>query len=369
MSESSAWKESQIYLTGSEYVEAIIRLCDLSHQSIRIESYIFEEDRSGRRVLIALKSAAARGLKVRVLVDAIGSPSWTVEQVSELARAGVGVRIFGRFPDIIRVAWKLCLSGKLWTAFQALRKFQLRNHRKLAIFDERTALVGSANIGDRFENWRETTVELTGPGVGVLKRTFVRSWRLAARERLRDERAENPAVRTNFTRKERLAVNRDFVKKISAEKHRVYMTTAYFHPRPRLMLALFSALKRGVDLRIISPRDSDISWFPWLSRAAFSGLIQKGARVYEYKSVMNHSKTTLFSRAAIVGSTNMNYRSFMHDLELDVLIDRPEAVKKFETVFKTDLEHSELLTKESIRGFYPYALLVSFLLTPFKRWL
>lgn len=369
-SPTALWNEEGFYFTGGDYFRRLLALTREAKTSVRVESYIFELDPSGRELLDELGRAAERGVKVRLIVDAIGSPEWWRHDFEEIAHRGVGLRVFGRPRDLIREAFRLAIRGHFFRAFQTLRKFQLRNHRKLAIFDSEIALIGSANIGTLFEKWRETTVELRGPGVLALRDSFIRSWRFASRERIPEAEGRSllPAVHNNFTRVERNFVNRQFLARLRASR-RVWMTTAYFHPRPTLLLALFALLKQGADLRILVPGKSDISWFPWLSRTAFAGLIAGGAKIFEYDGTMLHAKTTLFDRNALVGSRNMNYRSFMHDLELDVEISSANAVSILEKQFESDCLHSVRLTPERIRGFQPIAFLISLGLTPFKRWL
>jgi phosphatidylserine/phosphatidylglycerophosphate/cardiolipin synthase-like enzyme len=223
------------------------------------------------------------------------------------------------------------IRGRFVRAYQTLRKFQLRDHRKLAIFDSEIALVGSSNIGKVFDDWRETTVELTGPGVQELIRSFIRSWRFSAREKIAStaHRSPSSSVFDNFTVQDRAYVNRKFRDRVR-ESRRLWMTTAYFHPRPKLVLALLALLRTGADLRILVPRRSDIAWFPWLSRTAFVGLISRGAKIFEYDGPMLHAKTTIFDRHALVGSRNMNYRSFVHDLEIDVELSSEKAMSVLE---------------------------------------
>ncbi len=367
---AALWNGETFVFSGGDYFALLLDRVRRAKYSIRIESYIFELGHEERSLLAEMVTAASRGVTVRILIDAIGSPQWRRENLEELARLGVRVRVFGRPRDLIRKAMGCALHGSFVRAFRTLRKLQLRNHRKLAIFDSEEAFVGSSNIGSTFRYWRETTAILKGPGVEALKRTFVRSWRLAAREKIPEAmRVSVVGIRSNFTRYERGTVNRQFVERVRAVEGRLWMTTAYFHPQPKVVLALFHILKRGVDLRILVPRHSDISWFPWLSRTAFAGLIAGGAKVYEYNGPMLHAKTTLFDDDLLVGSTNMNHRSFMHDLELDVLIHSAPAVRQMEDRFKHDCQESTLLTQKTIRQYGVIAFLVSLFLTPFKRWL
>jgi cardiolipin synthase len=365
------WTEEAFLISGGAYLLRLLELVRKARTSVRIESYIFELDAKGRELVSELAAAAQRGVRVRLLIDGIGSMEWKEADFRELDDHGVRVRVFGRPSEILREGLRLAVRGHPIRAYQTLRKIQLRDHRKLAVFDGETALVGSANIGQTFAEWRETIVELRGPGVPALLRSFVRSWRFAACERVPmiARLPRFPEIRDNFTRGERKFVNRQFVSRVRNAEKRVWMTTAYFHPRPKLLLALFSALRKGVDLRIMVPRHSDISWFPWLSRTAFAGLLAQGARIYEFEGTMLHAKTTLFDRSALVGSRNMNYRSFMHDLELDVELDTPSAIRSLEAQFEADRARSVELTRAQIRGYQPLAFLVSLGLTPFKRWL
>ena len=365
------WTEETFHFSGGDYLRRLIELTRAARFSIRIESYIFELDPRSRELVEVLGAAAERGVKVRVIIDAIGSYHWGHEDFSALFARGVRVRAFGRPRDLLRDSFRLAIRGHFFRAYQTLRKFQLRDHRKLAVFDSEVALVGSANIGETFERWRETTVELRGPGVAALRQSFVKSWRFANRESIpaRDRTLFTPEVRDNFTSAERRFANRHFLERIRGTERRLWMTTAYFNPRPKLLLALFQILDRRMDLKIIVPMHSDISWFPWLSRAAFAGLISRGARVFEYKGPMLHAKSTLFDGRAFVGSRNMNYRSFMHDLELDVELESKAAVASLEAQFAEDLANSVELTSDRLRGYRPIAFLVSIGAIPFRRWL
>jgi cardiolipin synthase len=369
-SEEGLWTSETILFSGREFADALISRIRRAMRSVRIESYIFERDEIGREVIHELKRAAARGVKVRVIVDAIGSPQWDRAFVEELAQAGVRAQIFGSPRALLFSFFRLFLRGHWVLAYRIARKVQLRNHRKLAIFDENEAIVGSANIGRRFDEWRETAVILRGPGVLRLRASFVRSWHFARGDRAVVEPWERtPRIRTNFLRRERRTTNRRYLSDVTTARQRIWITTAYFNPGPRLVHALLSARRRGVDVRIVVPFRSDVSFFPWFSRAIFAGLVGRGLKVYEFEETMQHAKSTLFDRRALVGSTNLNHRSYIHDLELDVVLESSEGVETLERLFLADCSRSIPLTPEAIRGYAPVAYAISFLLLPFKRWL
>jgi cardiolipin synthase len=369
-SEHSLWESETILFSGREFLDALLERIRSARTSVRIESYIFELDPSGRRVLEELVRAAGRGVKVRVIVDAIGSPEWDCELVDALRTKGVKAQVFGTPGSLCGTSFGFLLRGRCIAAYRALRKIQLRNHRKLAIFDGEEAIVGSANVGERFNEWRETAVILRGPGVARLRASFVRSWHFA-----RGERAwvnpwdRTPKIRTNFLLGERRTAIRRYLADVDSAQERVWITTAYFNPRRRVLRALVGALERGVDVRLVVPRHSDVRFFPWLSRAYYAGLVERGATVYEFDGPMQHAKTTLFDRIALVGSTNLNHRSYIHDLELDVVLESPEAIATLEKLFFSDCSRSIRMSRENIRGYRPLALLASWFLMPFRRWL
>jgi cardiolipin synthase len=369
-SDEGLWTSEIILFTGREFADALLSRIRRATHSIRIESYIFERDELGNEVIEELKRAAARGAKVRVIVDAIGSPQWDRDFLSELASAGIRAQIFGSPRSVLFSCLRLFMRGHWFLAYRIGRKVQLRNHRKLAIFDGKEAIVGSANIGRRFDDWRETTVILRGPGVSRLRSCFVRSWHFARGDRAAVEPWERtPRIRTNFLRRERRNTNRRYLSDVTTARQRIWITTAYFNPGPRLVHALLSAHRKGVDVRILVPFRSDVSFFPWFSRAIFAGLVGRGLKVYEFEETMQHAKSTLFDRRALVGSTNLNHRSYIHDLELDVVVESPEAVETLERLYLADCSRSIPLTQEAIRAYAPVAYAISFLLLPFKRWL
>jgi cardiolipin synthase len=369
-SDERLWTSETILFTGREFGIALLARVKRAKHSIRIESYIFERDDFGTEVIEELKRAAARGVKVRVVVDAIGSPQWDEEFLDELARAGIRAQIFGTPRSLFFAFLRMLVRGHWVTAYRIARKIQMRNHRKLAIFDETEAVVGSANIGRRFDEWRENAVILTGPGVLRLRASFVRSWHFARGERsVREPGERTDRIRTNFFRRERRLSNRRYLVDVTTARTRIWITTAYFNPGPRLLHALLSARRRGVDVRILLPHRSDVSFFPWLSRAIFAGLVEQGLKVYEFEETMQHAKTSLFDGRALIGSTNLNHRSFIHDLELDVVLESEEATATLERLFLADCSRSIPMTRETIRGYALIAHVTSFLLFPFKRWL
>src|SRR5690606_38318881 len=149
--------------------------------------------------------------------------------------------------------------------------------------------------------------------------------------------------------------NRRYVADLTLARKRIWITTAYFNLGPRILRALLAAKHRGVDVRLVVPHRSDVSFFPWLSRAMFAGCIKHGIEVYEFNGPMQHAKTTLFDDRAIVGSTNLNHRSYFRDLELDIVLDSSTAIETLSQLFLADCARSMRMTTKLIAGYAPFA--------------
>jgi cardiolipin synthase len=126
----------------------------------------------------------------------------------------------------------------------------------------------------------------------------------------------------------------------SAQK-RVWITTAYFAPSHGLLRALESAVDNGADVRILVPRNSDIFFMPWVTRAYYSRLLKRGVKIYEYLPRFLHAKSAVIDDWALVGTTNLNRRSFAHDFEIDVVLSKVGSVEELATQFLVDLNSSE----------------------------
>jgi cardiolipin synthase len=140
------------------------------------------------------------------------------------------------------------------------------------------------------------------------------------------------------------------LKVIRNARQRIWIASAYFVPNGQLLRALMSAAKRGVDVRILLPRISDVRFMPWVSRVFYESLIKYGVEVYEYSPRVLHAKMMLVDETAWIGSSNLNHRSLLHDTELDVVLKSAHIIDKLENCFRADFRLSRRIDRLSLRG-------------------
>lgn len=305
--------------------DMLIEDIDTATQTVHLLFYIWLDDRNGTRVAQAAMRAARRGVAVRVLVDDIGSRGFIASALwRELAAAGVHVR--SALP--VRPMFLHPIKGRI----------DLRNHRKIAVIDNRIGYCGSANCADpeflikaRFAPWVDQMMRLDGPVAVQMQFIFVQDWMTHANEDI-------SALISDFTLPEdgegviaqvigtgptvrATAMPEIFESLIHAARHRLIITTPYYVPSDGIQSALCAAARRGVDTALILPKTND-SWIvSAASRSYYPELIGSGVRLYEYPDGLLHAKTlTLDNDVALVGSANLDRRSFELNFENNVLI-------------------------------------------------
>ncbi|MGE0615786.1 MAG: phosphatidylserine/phosphatidylglycerophosphate/cardiolipin synthase family protein [Bacteriovoracia bacterium] len=333
------WYEETLYFSGDEYFEKMFVDLAKARRSVDFETYIYEACHLGERLACLLIDLARRGVRVRVIVDGFGSPKWESHYGQRLIDAGVRFKVYHP------------LFRSLPRAFHKLNH---RDHKKVCIIDGRIAWVGSLNVSEKHLTmsqgtlcWRDTGIRVAGEGVNTLNVSFLRAWNrrrwrwmYASQRKAVEVHRENllllkdsPALR----RRTHLDV---FGKIVSAER-RIWATTAYFVPTLSLIKALKFAASNGVDVRLLLPRTSDVFFIPWISRIFYRTLLRSGVRIYEYGPRFIHAKSLIIDDWAVVGSSNLNYRSFLHDLEVDVVVTHPENRERLSQQFLEDLEQTQ----------------------------
>lgn len=341
-----------IFSNGNQYFKALLADIHTAQKTIDLETYIFNHDTMGTKVADALIEAKKRGVEVRVLVDGAGSPTWGRSLTRKLEKAGVQTRIFHPFPWRLW-HWSRCHVKKpfILKAIYLLLKVNKRNHRKVCIIDHRIVYIGSFNISKVHldkesggDNWRDTAVRLSSINLRKLIAAFNAAWlHQQVHEKRYSNRTfqSNPVIRLNNTRQKRRYFYKNLLNKIKKCKTRIWMTNAYFVPDNFLLRDIIDAAHRGIDVRILLPRKSDIFFMPWASSAFYRSLLKNGVRVFEYIPSMLHTKNLIIDDWVLVGSSNLNHRSLLHDLEVDVNICVPEAKKHIEQQFLEDLQNSQ----------------------------
>ncbi|MES2767877.1 MAG: phospholipase D-like domain-containing protein, partial [Bdellovibrionota bacterium] len=243
-----------------------------------------------------------------------------------------------------------------------LKIFNRRNHRKIFVIDQKIAYVGSLNVMEPALKWKETTLRIENSNdINLLMEIFECTWDWIENDVSRFKSCDfrkiifevenSDHIRTTQTKVLRSHYRKDYLKRIDDAKERIWLVTPYFNPPRFLLKALVAAAERGVDVRLMVPNKTDPAWFSYLSRVYYSPLIKKGLKVYEYQEGILHSKTALIDSVGIVGSGNLNYRSFYQDLELNMIVSEVSEIEALNNEFIKDMKLSkEITTKKQMKA-------------------
>lgn len=373
--------QEQLFFHGSSYFDALIKDLKSAQQSIDFETYIFESDSLGEEILQILIDAAKRNIQVRLLVDGAGTPQWGNSLVKKLEQAGGETRIFHPFP------WRFWHWSRSHVRFSFLLKAiylflksNSRNHRKTCIIDNKIAYVGSFNVDlrhltkDRLgEGWRDTGVRLEEVDLTPLKEAFSGAWlHVHLHERIKQifqQVRKNPIIRLNNSRHRRRILYKNLRRRMKKCSKRIWITNAYFVPDNFLLKTLTEAAKNGIDVRILLPRNSDVPFMPWASATFYEYLNKSGVRIFEYLPSMLHAKTLILDDWFCVGSTNLNHRSLLHDLEVDINIRDQHSKELLEKQFIADLENSKEVGTDNIATRKQHMRIIGRLLLYIKYWI
>ena len=327
--------------SGAEFFPALLAAIDGAQRDVHLESYIFEDDDTGRAVANALAAAARRGVAVRLLVDGIGSPAFAGTLRPALVDAGVMAVIYR--PDLARFK---------------LRRHRLRRlHRKLAMIDGEIAFVGGINIVDDLDPKAhlppryDYAVRVEGPLLRSIKSTMQRLWEiviwvhLKRRYRIATAPAANPnprgdqlatlVVRDNI--RHRRDIEDAYLTAIAGAQQEVLIANAYFLPGRRFRQALRDAAERRVEVTILLQGRIEYRLLHYATQALYGNLLKAGIRIFEYHHSFLHAKVAVIDQQwATVGSSNIDPFSLLLSREANVIaLDR-----KFAAQLRTSLEQA-----------------------------
>jgi cardiolipin synthase len=345
------WEYSHLIVDAGVMFEDMLAAIYKARGTVDMEYYIFQLDELGERFIDALAAAASRGVRVRVLIDGVGSSASGAALAQRLFEVGVPVQIHNPLPWLTGAfRWSRGRGGWVYKALLFLLNINRRNHRKLCTIDGTKAWVGSFNISadhlaiaDGGGGWRDYAMELRGPEVESLVRGFDRLWTARGP---RFHRGFIARYLSNRSLQARRLKNRFVARSVARSSRRVWLVSAYFAPTARLRRALLRACRAGRDVRLLLPGESDVAMFPGLSSHYYRELLRAGARIFLYQAGVLHAKALLIDDFSIVGSSNWNYRSTLHDLELDVVIRSRDTVAALEQVVEEDCSNSRELRLE-----------------------
>jgi len=324
---------------------------------INMETYIIEDDEIGKRFADALIEKQAQGVQVNFIYDSVGSINAPQEFFKRLTDSGIKVVEFNPINPLT--------AKKGWDVNQ-------RDHRKLLIVDGQTAFLGGINISSVYSGgsvsqrsrqrieegppWRDTHMQVEGPVVGELQKLFLATWEkqkgetLAPRKyfpKLGNKGKEVVRAIGSSPDEPYSLIYATLISAIGSAETTVRLTNAYFVPDPQLLAALKDAVQRGVDVRIIVPGKTD-SWLVFhAGRSYYAELLHAGVKIYERHDALLHSKTALIDGVwSTIGSTNLDWRSFLHNEELNAVILGQEFGAQMQAMFETDLASSGIITPE-----------------------
>ena len=365
---------------GAATYPAMFAAIRSARDHINMETYIIEDDEVGRQFSELLLAQQARGVQVNLLYDSVGALNTPKAFFERLQQGGVAVLEFNPInPLTAKGPWML----------------NHRDHRKLLLVDGRIAFIGGINISSVYSSgsipsrtskstgnaqaWRDTDVQIEGPVVSEFQKLFLQTW----------EKQDGPALAAKNYFPALKVQGQDIVRSIgstpddpfslmyltlisaigNAEKQ-VHLTHAYFVPDPQLRQALIDAASRGVDVKLILPSYSDSGLVFHAGRAHYTELLAGGVKLYERAGALLHAKTAVIDGVwSTVGSSNLDWRSFLDNDEIDAVVLGQGFARQMEAMFASDLKASQLI---DLPGWQRRALqfrIKEWLAQVWRRWL
>lgn len=325
-------------ITGRERLEALLGLIDGAKTSLRILYYIYRDDVVGRRVRQAMSEALDRGVDVRLIVDGFGS-AVPADFFDPLADKGADIcRFLPRYG----------------------RRYLLRNHQKLALADERRAIIGGFNIEDDYFDdagggWRDLGLVVEGPAAERITgyfdalaqwthHKFVKLRELRKALRTWSEPSGSPVRWLFGGPMRRLSPWALTVKREMERAARLEMIAGYFAPSPRMMRRIEGVARRGGQARVITPAHADHPVAIAASRHTFTRLLKRGVRIFEYQPTKLHTKLFVLDDVVHIGSANFDIRSMFLNLELMLRIEDAGFAAFMRAYFDGEMADSKEIT-------------------------
>ena len=357
---------------GPASLQAMLSAIKAARDHINFETYIFEDDEVGHVFADALIAKQKQGVQVNLIYDSVGSIGTERAFFERIGEAGSAVLEYNPVnPAKAREGWNV----------------NQRDHRKLLIVDGTIAILGGINISSVYSSepgssggsgfgssgnaregkrgakempWRDTQLQLEGPVVAELQKLFMATWEKQKGEPLPARRyfpPQNPrgkaVVRALGSSPDEpfSQIYATLISAIRSAETEVWIANAYFVPDPQLVDVMKEAAARGVDVRLLLPSQTDFWLVLHAGRAAYDELLQAGIKIFERREAVLHSKTAVIDGVwSTVGSTNLDWRSFLHNQELNAVILGPEFGAQMRAVFLRDLAESEQITLERWRA-------------------
>ena len=342
---------------GAQAYPAMFAAIGGARDHINLESYMIEDDEVGRQFAQLLLQQQARGVQVNVIYDSVGGFNTPRAFFERLTQAGIAVLEFNPVnPLAAKAPWLI----------------NNRDHRKLLVVDGRTAFVGGINISSVYSSgsmarraskaggeataWRDTDLQLQGPVVGELQKLFLQTWEkqrgkpLAAKDYFPVLQAQGSEIVRAIGSTPDDPYSLMYLTLISAidnAERQAYLTNAYFVPDPQLLKSLRAAAARGVDVRLVLPGRSDSELVFHAGRSHYATLLEAGVKLYERSGAVLHAKTAVIDGVwSTVGSTNLDWRSFLDNDEVNAVVLGREFGQQMQAAFTLDIAASQPIDRQ-----------------------
>lgn len=334
----------EILTNGTTFYPAMLGAIECARETINMECYIFKRGQVGEQFVDALAERARAGVRVTLVMDAVGSFGAFHQSAKRLREAGVRVEPYQR------MRW------------YSLARLNNRTHRELLVVDGRVAFVGGAGVADRWAIprdgkpiWRDMMARIEGPVVPDIQGVLAENWLECCGEILTDTLTykpdeavgDVPAFAIKSSPSDRSTISRVlFQMLVECSRHRVLISTPYFLPDKAFRKAFRRTAARGAEILVIVPGPrTDQQWVRLASRRMYGTLLEAGVRIFEYEPGMTHVKSLMVDDLwAVIGTTNLDNRSFEHNDEVNVAIRSEDATGRLTHDFDADLQRSREIT-------------------------
>ena len=327
------------FSNGKEKFETLIKDMENASHHIHLQYYIFENDEIGRKIKSILMKKSLEGVEIRVLYDDVAN--WTTRNrfYDEMRNAGVEITAY------LQVRFPLFTS-----------KVNYRNHRKIVVIDGKIGYIGGMNVADRYlkDSWKDMHLRITGKGVLALQSAFLVDW-VSSGKLLLNEKSyfpETPVITENILQivtggpiDPWHTLLQAMLQILSNAKKYVYIQTPYFLPTESLLQILQSTALSGIDIRLMVPHKPDVHFVNSAARSYFADIMHAGVKIYLYKPAFLHTKMMVVDNyLTVIGSANMDFRSFEHNFEINAYLYDKGIAKKMKCLFLDDQENCEQIT-------------------------
>ncbi len=331
-----------VFSSGQKKFGALLEAVNGAKSHIHIQYYIIDDDRSGNTLREALEKKAREGVVVRLLYDDVGCRHTSKAFFRSLKSAGVQAHPF------MHVLFPKMAS-----------KMNYRNHRKVVVIDGQIGFVGGMNIADRYmgatdqQTWRDNHFRVVGPMVKALQAAFLSDWSVTTRQKIRGERYY-PELEMCGGSTAQILLNTPFEAwpifpqvlsyAIANARKRIYIQTPYFIPTDVVETALQAAALSGVDVRLMIPLKSDSMVVDLATQSYLENMLKAGVKILLYKKGMLHAKSIIIDDyISVIGSVNMDFRSFEHNFEISSFVYDREFNERLCALFRRDSIRSRTL--------------------------